>query len=198
MLTRSGSATPSCARTSRSCERPQAPAPSRPRRWRRPPSRPSSSAWASTSRTRDRARGLTLYDLTDATPSPVFIVGAARSGTTLVRSMLGAHPELAIPPESHFLGYLGHRYGRRSWTPCDRLVGGRRRGPRRPLSQLGPRPRTAPPHGWWPPSRARWPRRWGASSRCTPIRRASACGATRPRTTCSSSTSCGTCGPICG
>jgi Sulfotransferase family len=47
----------------------------------------------------------------------VFIVGAARSGTTLVRSMLGAHPELAIPPESHFLGYLGHRYARRSWTP---------------------------------------------------------------------------------
>ena len=91
-------------------------APSRLGRWRHPPSRPSSSAWASTCQTRDRARGLTLYDLTDATPSPVFIVGAARSGTTLVRSMLGAHPELAIPPESHFLGYLGHRYARRSWT----------------------------------------------------------------------------------
>ena len=30
--------------------------------------------------------------------------------------MLGAHPELAIPPESHFLGYLGHRYGRRGWS----------------------------------------------------------------------------------
>jgi hypothetical protein len=48
----------------------------------------------------------------------VFIVGAARSGTTLVRSMLGAHPELSIPPESHFLGYLGHRYGRRRWRPA--------------------------------------------------------------------------------
>jgi hypothetical protein len=32
--------------------------------------------------------------------------------------MLGAHPELAIPPESHFLGYLGHRYGRRGWSPA--------------------------------------------------------------------------------
>ena len=32
--------------------------------------------------------------------------------------MLGAHPELAIPPESHFLGYLGHRYSRRGWTPA--------------------------------------------------------------------------------
>ena len=35
-------------------------------------------------------------------PMPV-IVGAARSGTTLLRLMLDAHPRLAIPPESHFL-----------------------------------------------------------------------------------------------
>jgi LPS sulfotransferase NodH len=34
---------------------------------------------------------------------PFFIVGAARSGTTLLRLMLAAHPRLAIPPESHFL-----------------------------------------------------------------------------------------------
>ena len=35
-------------------------------------------------------------------PMPV-IVGAARSGTTLLRLMLDAHPQLAIPPETHFL-----------------------------------------------------------------------------------------------
>jgi len=33
----------------------------------------------------------------------IFIVGVARSGTTLLRLMLDAHPELAIPPETHFI-----------------------------------------------------------------------------------------------
>jgi Sulfotransferase family len=38
------------------------------------------------------------------TPAPApFIVGVARSGTTLLRLMLDAHPRLAIPPETHFL-----------------------------------------------------------------------------------------------
>jgi Sulfotransferase family len=32
-----------------------------------------------------------------------FIVGVSRSGTTLLRLMLDAHPELAIPPETHFI-----------------------------------------------------------------------------------------------
>jgi hypothetical protein len=36
------------------------------------------------------------------TPVP-FIVGAPRSGTTLLRLMLDAHPDLCIPPETHFL-----------------------------------------------------------------------------------------------
>ena len=35
-------------------------------------------------------------------PAP-FIVGVGRSGTTLLRLMLDAHPELAIPGETHFL-----------------------------------------------------------------------------------------------
>jgi len=35
-------------------------------------------------------------------PAP-FIVGLGRSGTTLLRLMLDAHPGLAIPPETHFL-----------------------------------------------------------------------------------------------
>ena len=35
-------------------------------------------------------------------PAP-FVVGAPRSGTTLLRLMLDAHPHLAIPPETSFL-----------------------------------------------------------------------------------------------
>ncbi|MDX6586517.1 MAG: hypothetical protein QOI31_990 [Solirubrobacterales bacterium] len=35
-----------------------------------------------------------------------FVVGANRSGTTLLRLMLDAHPELAIPPETHFVPNL--------------------------------------------------------------------------------------------
>jgi hypothetical protein len=35
--------------------------------------------------------------------APFFLVGAQRSGTTLLRLMLAAHPRLAIPPESHFI-----------------------------------------------------------------------------------------------
>ncbi len=35
-------------------------------------------------------------------PAP-FVVGMTRSGTTLLRLMLDAHPQLAIPPETHFL-----------------------------------------------------------------------------------------------
>lgn len=38
----------------------------------------------------------------DLPPMP-FVVGVARSGTTLLRLMLDAHPELAIPHETHFL-----------------------------------------------------------------------------------------------
>jgi sulfotransferase family protein len=37
------------------------------------------------------------------TAPPVFIVGSGRSGTTMLRLMLDAHPDLAIPPESHFI-----------------------------------------------------------------------------------------------
>jgi hypothetical protein len=36
-------------------------------------------------------------------PAVPFIVGFARSGTTLLRLMLDSHPELSIPPETHFL-----------------------------------------------------------------------------------------------
>jgi hypothetical protein len=45
---------------------------------------------------------------------PFFVVGAARSGTTLIRVMLDRHPGVAIPPESHFIPRLfeqRRRYG---------------------------------------------------------------------------------------
>ncbi|MFL5798497.1 MAG: sulfotransferase family protein [Actinomycetota bacterium] len=42
----------------------------------------------------------------DALPAFPFVVGEARSGTTLLRVMLDAHPELAIPPESYFVSGL--------------------------------------------------------------------------------------------
>ena len=40
--------------------------------------------------------------LSSNSPFP-FVVGSGRSGTTLLRAMLDAHSELAIPGESHFL-----------------------------------------------------------------------------------------------
>jgi len=40
--------------------------------------------------------------LRTTSPAP-FVVGVPRSGTTLLRLMLDAHPVLAIPPETHFI-----------------------------------------------------------------------------------------------
>src|ERR687891_146613 len=37
---------------------------------------------------------------------PFFIIGSARSGTTLLRLMLNAHREVAVPPESRFITEL--------------------------------------------------------------------------------------------
>ncbi|MGH2963220.1 MAG: sulfotransferase family protein [Solirubrobacterales bacterium] len=38
----------------------------------------------------------------EGSPAP-FVVGVTRSGTTLLRMMLDAHPQLTIPPETHFV-----------------------------------------------------------------------------------------------
>jgi hypothetical protein len=40
-----------------------------------------------------------------------FVVGVGRSGTTLLRLMLDAHPDLAIPPETHFMPRFIQRSG---------------------------------------------------------------------------------------
>jgi hypothetical protein len=41
--------------------------------------------------------------LSEYRSSPVFVVGCPRSGTSLLREMLNAHPEVAIAPETHFV-----------------------------------------------------------------------------------------------
>ncbi|MCC3416491.1 MAG: sulfotransferase [Microcoleus sp. PH2017_29_MFU_D_A] len=43
--------------------------------------------------------------------SPIFVLGAERSGTTLLRLMLTAHPDICIPPESLFFVALESKYG---------------------------------------------------------------------------------------
>ena len=48
-------------------------------------------------------------------PAP-FIVGATRSGTTLLRLMLDAHPDMAIPSETHFIPDLIKAYRLESAT----------------------------------------------------------------------------------
>ncbi|MBL1209296.1 sulfotransferase [Geminocystis sp. GBBB08] len=42
--------------------------------------------------------------------SPIFVVGMPRSGTTLMTAMLSAHPNIAIPAETHFLRYWYQKY----------------------------------------------------------------------------------------
>ncbi|MEO0869364.1 MAG: sulfotransferase [Cyanobacteria bacterium J06642_11] len=42
--------------------------------------------------------------------SPIFIVGMPRSGTTLLTSLLSAHPRIAIAPETHYLSYWQRIY----------------------------------------------------------------------------------------
>ncbi|WP_299820139.1 sulfotransferase [uncultured Jannaschia sp.] len=42
--------------------------------------------------------------------SPIFIVEAGRSGATLVQALLGAHPQVAVPPETRFMK-MADRFG---------------------------------------------------------------------------------------
>jgi hypothetical protein len=47
--------------------------------------------------------------MSDPAP-PLFVVGCGRSGSTLLRLMLDAHPDLAVPGESHFIPELRRRF----------------------------------------------------------------------------------------
>lgn len=46
-------------------------------------------------------------------PEAIFIVGAARSGTTLMRNILERSPRIAVARENHFLGHLRESEGAR-------------------------------------------------------------------------------------
>jgi protein-tyrosine sulfotransferase len=59
---------------------------------------------------------------------PFFIVGSGRCGSTLLRAMLEAHPDIHIPPEIQVLGGVVQDYRRYSRLPWDvvlRIVLGR-------------------------------------------------------------------------
>jgi len=43
---------------------------------------------------------------TGTSTAPIFVVGHPRSGTTLLRLMLDAHPRIVIPPEGHLVSLL--------------------------------------------------------------------------------------------
>src|SRR5919201_5183327 len=70
----------------------------------------------------------------DRPPAP-FVVGVPRSGTTLLRLMLDAHAELAVPPETHFLPRLirvcrqAEARGEDSRARVLEFLTGHRRGP---------------------------------------------------------------------
>jgi Sulfotransferase family len=66
-------------------------------------------------------------------PPPLFVVGCGRSGTTMLRLMLDAHPDLAIPGESHFITALWadrRRYNGPNGLDVERLVRDVVRSPR--------------------------------------------------------------------
>jgi hypothetical protein len=70
---------------------------------------------ATSAMTRPTTPGLSPY--ADATDRPIFIGACPRSGTTLLRTMLNTHPEIAIPRETKFLPVIWDNRAR--WRNLD-------------------------------------------------------------------------------
>lgn len=71
----------------------------------------------------EKERGPRTQD--DERPPFPFIVARGRSGTTLLRAMFDSHPQMAVPPESHFIVTMGRRrrrYESGSLFAVDRFV----------------------------------------------------------------------------
>jgi hypothetical protein len=68
-------------------------------------------------------------------PAP-FVVGVGRSGTTLLRLMLDAHPGMAIPPETHFLPPMIEQFSRVRVTP-ERVLAAIKEAPQSGLPESG-------------------------------------------------------------
>ncbi len=78
-----------------------------------------------------RSRRRAVRRAAAAPPPAPFVVGATRSGTTLLRLMLDAHPEIAIPSETHFIPDLikaREKYGASPERMLEMLTSHRRWG----------------------------------------------------------------------
>lgn len=53
---------------------------------------------------------------------PVFVVGMPRSGTTLLSSLLNAHPDLVIAPETHYFTRCWTGEPIRDWADVERML----------------------------------------------------------------------------
>ena len=114
--------------------------------------------------------------------SAVVVLGVSRSGTTLLKAMLDAHSQLAIPSESYFLPQLWDRHGER---PDRDAFLERPRAGSSALREWGVDPAARRARL---PDRADLRQAMQAVYRSTPSRRASSATGTRRRSTCSTST----------
>ncbi|MFV8819143.1 sulfotransferase family protein [Haliea sp. E17] len=50
-------------------------------------------------------REIVVSNVDERSPSPIFIIGTHRSGTSLLRRIIDSHPAIACPPESFFMSH---------------------------------------------------------------------------------------------